>query len=109
MKALYKYPQTNFPYLELREENSRRNNQDPEYEIDDTGNLQRLVKMFLSIKVKTSRNFCNLLADTGVFENGYWDVLVEYAKESPNSMAIKISLTNVGSSKATIHIIPTVW
>lgn len=43
MKALYKYPQTSFPYTELREENSRRSNSDPEYEIDDTGNLKNYI------------------------------------------------------------------
>lgn len=39
MKALYKYPRTEYPYAELVEENSRRTNRDPEYEIDDTGRL----------------------------------------------------------------------
>ena len=53
MKCLYKYPQAEFPYAKLLEENRKRTRQDPEYE----------------------------LLDTGVFaENRYFDVFVEYAK-----------------------------
>src|ERR1044071_4006093 len=37
MKALYKYPQTPFPYARLLEENSKRGAPDREYEILDTG------------------------------------------------------------------------
>src|SRR6201998_2892731 len=52
MKALYKYPQTEFPYRKLVEENRRRNRIDFEYE----------------------------LLDTGAFaENRYFDVFTEYA------------------------------
>src|SRR5579872_6859738 len=52
-KALYKYPQAEFPYARLVEENRRRGRAEPEFE----------------------------LADTGVFDGGrYLDVLVEYAK-----------------------------
>lgn len=45
----------------------------------------------------------------GVFEKGYWDVLVEYAKESPNSMLVRATITNRGAQKADLHVIPTVW
>ncbi len=55
MKALYKYPQREFPYSRLVEENRRRNRSDFEYE----------------------------LLDTGVFEeNRYFDIFTEYAKSS---------------------------
>lgn len=37
MRALYKYPQTAYPYEELVEENGKRTVMDPEYEILDTG------------------------------------------------------------------------
>src|SRR6266511_3186228 len=37
MKALYKYPQREFPYRALLEENAGRNKQDPEFELVDTG------------------------------------------------------------------------
>src|SRR4029453_2525133 len=36
LKALYKYPQRQFPYTELVEENGRRGNLDPEFELLDT-------------------------------------------------------------------------
>jgi len=37
MKALYKYPQSEFPYHPLAEENGRRSRKDPEFELIDTG------------------------------------------------------------------------
>ena len=37
MKALYKYPQSEFPYQKLVDENRRRTRDDPEYELPDTG------------------------------------------------------------------------
>src|SRR4051794_38845987 len=37
MKALYKYPQAEFPYTQLVAENGRRNRNDPEFELADTG------------------------------------------------------------------------
>jgi len=37
MKALYKYPQSEFPYHPLVEENGRRSRKDPEFELIDTG------------------------------------------------------------------------
>ena len=37
MKALYKYPQNEFPYNNLVEENKKRTKEDPEYELIDTG------------------------------------------------------------------------
>ena len=36
-KALYKYPQREYPYAELVEENRRRGKHEPEYELADTG------------------------------------------------------------------------
>ena len=37
MQYLYKYPQQEFPYEQLREENKKRSRQEPEFEILDTG------------------------------------------------------------------------
>lgn len=37
MKALYKYPQSPFPYGNLLEENQKRWVNEPEYELQDTG------------------------------------------------------------------------
>jgi hypothetical protein len=82
MKGLYKYPQSEFPYRWLVEENRRRNRHDPEFE----------------------------LVDTGVFrEDRYFDVFAEYAKKSSNDMLIKITVANRGPDPAVIHLLPTVW
>jgi hypothetical protein len=82
MKGLYKYPQSEYPYRWLVEENRRRSRRDPEFE----------------------------LVDTGVFrENKYFDVFVEYAKKSPNDMLIRITVANRGPDTATLHLLPTVW
>ena len=82
MKALYKYPQSEFPYTWLVEENRRRGKEAAEFE----------------------------LADTGVFnENRYFDVVVEYAKASPEDILIRITVANRGSEPATLHLFPTLW
>jgi Mannosylglycerate hydrolase MGH1-like glycoside hydrolase domain/Glycosyl hydrolase family 63 C-terminal domain len=82
MKALYKYPQTEFPYGDLVAENRRRTRADPEYE----------------------------LVDTNVFdEDRYFDVFVEYAKGSPNDILIRITATNHGPAEAPLAILPTLW
>ncbi|MBI4558968.1 MAG: glucosidase [Candidatus Hydrogenedentes bacterium] len=82
MKALYKYPQAEFPYTQLVEENRRRGLDASEFE----------------------------LADTGVFaENRYFDVIAEYAKASPDDTLVRISVHNRGPQTATLHLLPTVW
>ncbi|MFB2834939.1 MGH1-like glycoside hydrolase domain-containing protein [Floridanema evergladense] len=82
MKALYKYPQSAFPYEELVAENHRRSRHELEFE----------------------------LLDTGVFdENRYFDVFVEYAKESPEDILIKITIANRGLETKTLHLLPTLW
>ncbi|MCO6430538.1 MAG: glucosidase [Deltaproteobacteria bacterium] len=82
MKYLYKYPQAEFPYTELVEENKRRAGAGLEYE----------------------------LLDSGVFdENRYFDVFVEYAKASPDDIVIKIEAFNRGPVAAPLHIIPQLW
>ncbi len=82
MKYLYKYPQERFPYEQLVEENGRRTRQQPEYEI----------------------------TDTGVFsENRYFDVYIEYAKEGPEDLFIRITVWNRHDQPARIHLLPTLW
>ena len=82
LKALYKYPQAEFPYAKLRSENARRGRLQPEYE----------------------------LMDTGVFEqNRYFDVHVEYAKAAPDDILIRITVANRGPEAALLHVLPTVW
>ncbi len=82
LKALYKYPQAEFPYARLVEENRRRSRKDPEFE----------------------------LLDTGIFDDQrYFDVFVEYAKSSPNDILIRVTAANRGPEAATLHLLPTVW
>src|SRR5437870_4506862 len=82
MKYLYKYPQAAYPYVDLIETNRRRNRQECEYE----------------------------LLDTGVFDQErYFDVFVEYAKASPEDILIQITVENRGPEPATLHVLPTLW
>ena len=82
MKYLYKYPQREFPYAQLVEENRRRSKADPEFE----------------------------LLDTGVFaENRYFDVFVEYAKADCEDVLIRITVANRGPEAASIRLLPTLW
>jgi hypothetical protein len=82
MKYLYKYPQNEYPYLNLIQTNRGRSKTDPEYE----------------------------LLDTGIFnEDRYFDVFVEYAKASPADMLVEISVCNRGPAEAEIHVLPTLW
>ncbi|MEZ6058977.1 MAG: glucosidase [Planctomycetaceae bacterium] len=82
MKALYKYPQQEFPYTGLVAESGKRGHHQSEYE----------------------------LSDTGIFDNhSYFDVQVEYAKESPNNILIRLTISNRGSKAAPLHVLPTLW
>jgi len=82
MKYLYKYPQGEFPYLDLVETNKRRSRQEFEYE----------------------------LLNTGIFnENRYFDVFVEYAKDTPEDLLVRVSVYNRGPETARLHVLPTLW
>jgi hypothetical protein len=82
MKYLYKYPQAAYPYSDLVETSRRRRRQESEYE----------------------------LLDTGVFDdNRYFDVFVEYAKQTPEDILIQITVHNRGPEPATLHVLPTLW
>jgi len=82
MKGLYQYPQAAFPYDKLVEENARRSRDQPEYELNDTGVFD---------------------------ENRYFDVQVEYAKNTPEDLLIKVTVTNRGPETAAVHVLPTLW
>ncbi len=82
MKALYKYPQAEFPYAWLAEENGRRGRNDPEFELPDTGVFQ---------------------------EDRYFDVFAEYAKAGTDDVLIRITAVNRGPDAATLHLLPTLW
>jgi hypothetical protein len=82
MKYLYKYPQAAYPYSDLVDTNRRRSRNDAEYE----------------------------LLDTGVFhEDRYFDVFVEYAKDGPDDILIRITAANRGPETAELHLLPTLW
>ena len=82
LKALYKYPHGKYPYAQLA---SQRNPGD-----------------------KKSREF--ELIDTGLFRDGrYFDVFAEYAKGSPEDIAILITIANRGPEARAIHVLPTLW
>jgi hypothetical protein len=82
MRMLYKYPHAEFPYARLVEENSRRDREQPEYE----------------------------LLDTGVFaEDRYFDVFIEYAKADVEDILIKITAANRGPEPAMLHLLPSLW
>ncbi len=82
MRGLYKYPQEEFPYQWLIDENARRTRQDREFEIHDTH----------------------------VFDSQrYFDVFVEYAKAAPDDMFIRITIENRGAEMALLHVLPTLW
>ena len=50
------------------------------------------------------------LLDTGVFDGDrYFDVFVEYAKQTPEDILIQITVCNRGPEPATLHVLPTLW
>jgi hypothetical protein len=82
MKMLYKYPQQEYPYAHLVEENKRRGKLDPEYE----------------------------LIDTGIFDNNaYFDVFIEYAKADTDDILIRIEIFNRGNETALLNVLPQLW
>ncbi len=80
--ALYRYPQRPFPYEELVEESRLRPRSEPEYELCDTGVLE---------------------------QNRVFELRVEYAKNTPEDILIRVHATNLGPEPATLHLLPTLW
>ena len=82
MRALYKYPQAEYPYEHLVQVSQQRSRLEPEYE----------------------------LLDTGIFDqNRYFDVFMEYAKGGPDDLLIRITAVNRGPEAAPLTLLPTVW
>jgi hypothetical protein len=82
MKMLYKYPQADYPYHDLKSENRRRGFADFEYE----------------------------LLDAGVFDdNRYFDVVIEYAKANQDDILARITLINRGPEAADCFALPSHW
>lgn len=79
MKYLYKYTQLEFPYQKLLDENRKRGLEEPEYEI----------------------------SETGVFSEGnYFDITIEYAKITPEDIAILVTIFNHSEEAKVIDLIP---
>ena len=82
LKMLYKYPQGEYPYAELRNRNPSWAKLAPEFE----------------------------LIDTGLFdEDRYFDVFVEYAKAAPDDILMVVSAYNRGPDAVPLHLLPTLW
>jgi len=82
LKYLYKYPQSAFPYQDLKQENLRRDRTQPEYE----------------------------LIDTGIFDDDkYFDVFIEYAKADIDDICLRITAINRSKDPALLHVLPTIW
>ena len=81
---VYKYPQAAFPYADLVAVNGSRGQDQGEYELFDALESQWR-------------------------ENRYFDVLVEYAKASPEDLICRITVTNRGPDAAPIHVLPHLW
>src|SRR5215472_13451905 len=82
MRMLYKYPQAEFPYARLVEENRLRGLAAPEFEI----------------------------LDTGIFDDGrYFDVTVEYAKAEVEDILMQVTVANRAAEPATLHLLPQCW
>ncbi len=80
-QVAYAYPRMAFPYDDLRRKNAELSRLDPEYEI----------------------------LDTGVFENGWWDVTVSHAKAAPDDLTVEITITNSSETTDVLHVLPTLW
>ncbi|BFG74404.1 glucosidase [Paraburkholderia terrae] len=82
MRMLYKYPHGAFPYQDLVEENGRRGADLPEYEV----------------------------LDTGVFDDlRYFDVTVEYAKNTPEDIVMRVTVENRADESASLDLLPQIW
>lgn len=78
-KGLYKYPQREFPYAHLVEENKHRSREQLEYE----------------------------LTDTGIFDNNeYFDVFIEYAKAAPEDICMRVTVANRSEKMERVHVLP---
>jgi hypothetical protein len=81
-RMLYKYPQAEYPYARLVQENAQRSKQEPEFEI----------------------------IDTGIFDDDrYFDVDIEYAKAGAEDILLRLTIHNRGPEEAGIHVLPYVW
>jgi hypothetical protein len=81
MRMIYRYPQTAFPYEELITQSAARPKSEGEFE----------------------------LWDTGAFETGFFEIEMDYAKDSIDDILICATATNCGTMPAPLYILPTLW
>jgi hypothetical protein len=82
MRMLYKYPQAAFPYAGLVHQNRERSRLEAEYE----------------------------LTDTGAFDGDrYFDIFIEYAKESAEEILVLVTAANRGPEAACLEVLPHLW
>jgi hypothetical protein len=79
---LYRYPQAEFPYGQLRAENAERSRDEREFELADTGVLD---------------------------DDRFFDVRITHAKAAPDDLSIVIEATNHGPDAAPLHLLPQIW
>lgn len=84
MKMLYKYPQVEFPYQRLVDENQKRDRHALEFELIDA-----LPEVFA--------------------QNRYFDIFIEYAKAGQDDILCRIHAINRGPDAAPLHILPHLW
>src|SRR5690349_18432846 len=82
LRGLYKYPQREYPYARLVDENRRRGKHESELELLDTGVLDG---------------------------DAYYDVSVEYAKADPEDILVRITIDSRSEDPARLHVLPTLW
>ncbi len=80
-KYLYKYPQNEFPYEEIIQNNIR-GREDAEFELLDTDSFK---------------------------DNAYFDCFIEYAKADIDDILMKVTVVNRGKDTAEIHVLPHLW
>ena len=81
-KMLYKYVQDAYPYGWLIDENRRLGKLDPEFELIDTGLLN---------------------------QDKYFDVFIEYIKNTEDDILIQYTIHNRGKQDAGLHVLPQLW
>ncbi len=84
MRMLYKYPQVEYPYDRLIEQNRRRGRTLPEYELIDA-----LGEAFAAGR--------------------YFDVFIEYAKATEEDILCQATAFNRGPDPAVLHLLPQIW
>jgi hypothetical protein len=82
LRMLYRYTQCEFPYEELLTQNREAGKENPEVEIYELNAFQ---------------------------DNRYFEIAIEYAKEGPDSIFCRATVTNCGPDRASLHVLPTFW